>query len=240
MTDEEKLKAQQLEFIKKLQAIGSDLWGGAAGASSGTEAEGGAEQASHPDQPSENGKQSLPKKNKVQTRPEIGIENLWMTADETIDWTDALAYERPNDGLTAPGLWQYYHRMAEKVLSGDIQAYAEVLRKMNPLGDLTGYADGLTMRAPDAERLEGQFTCRADYLEKNGTGYLAAMGLRIARDLLACLPVSEVGVTAYNDGELVMDVTYPREALRHINFQYADPEKLALQCGGIFRTGEGD
>ena len=173
MTDEEKLKAQQLEFIKKLQAIGSDLWGGAAGASSGTEAEGGAEQASHPDQPSENGKQSLPKKNKVQTRPEIGIENLWMTADETIDWTDALAYERPNDGLTAPGLWQYYHRMAEKVLSGDIQAYAEVLRKMNPLGDLTGYADGLTMRAPDAERLEGQFTCRADYLEKNGTEYLA-------------------------------------------------------------------
>ena len=238
MTDEEKLKAQQLEFIKKLQAIGSDLWGGVTGVSDAETEDASEAQASGADQASETGKNSLPKQNKVQTRPEIGIDNLWMTADETIDWTDALAYERPNDGLTAPGLWQYYHRMAEKILSGDIQAYAEVLRKINPLGDLTGFADGLTMRAPDAERLEGQFTCRGDYLEKNGTGYLAAMGLRIARDLLACLPVSEVGVTAYNDGELVMDVTYPREALHHINFQYTDPEKLALRCGGKFPAGE--
>ena len=227
MTDEEKLKAQQMEFLKKLQAIGSDLWGGKADLPEAASEDASSQPAG---QAAEAGKQ-----NPQTFRPKIGIENLWMTADETVDWTDALAYERPNDGLTAPGLWQYYHQQAEKVLSGDIQAYAEVLRKINPLGDLTEYADGLTMRAPDAERLEGQFTCRADYLEKYGKLYPAAMGLRIARDLLACLPVSEVGVTAYNEGEPVMDVTYRREALHSLHFRYTDPVQLALQCGGQFR-----
>ena len=234
MTDEEKLKAQQLEFIKKLQAIGSDLWGGAAGASSGTEAEGGAEQASHPDQPSENVKQSLPKKNKVQTRPEIGIENLWMTADETIDWTDALAHSAPTDGLTGARMWAFYHKHAQKVLAGDLNAYTEVLQKANPLGELTEFAENITMQAQSPDRLESCFVCKKELMEQNRKQYLAAMGLRIARDLLACLPVEEVAVTGECEGKPAFTATYTRQQLLHRNFVFTDPVALAKECGAVF------
>ena len=241
MTDDEKIRAQQetlkiqqRELMKKLKAIGADFWGGE------TMEDGAADPGQAPETP-ETGKvprdNPAPRKAEVTGRPAVGIENLWMTADETVDWTDALAHDRPADGLTSPAVWQFFHEHAEKVLEGDIQAYAAVLRRTNPLGDLTAYADGLVMRAPDAERLEGQFTCREEYLKQYGRKYLAAMGLRIARDLLASLPVSEVGVTAYNEGELVMEATYTREALRRIPFLFVDPAELTLQCGGTFADG---
>ena len=240
MTDEEKLKAQQdvlkaqqRELLKKLQAIGSDFWGGAASGNSTREDNDTERKNAEKDRSGfTSAGQEQPGQTDVTGRPAVTIENLWMTADETVDWTEALAHEWPADGLTRPALWQFYHEQAEKVLSGDVQAYAAVLRRINPLGDLTGYADGLTMRAPSAERLEGQFTCRGDYLKQYGKKYLAAMGLRIARDLLATLPVSEVGVTAYNEGRLVLEATYSRESLRHAAFRFTDPVALTEQCGG--------
>ena len=41
---------------------------------------------------------------------------LWKTADEPIDWTEALASETPTDGLTAPEKWTLYHQQADAVL----------------------------------------------------------------------------------------------------------------------------
>ena len=72
------------------------------------------------------------------------------------------------------------------------------------------------------------------YLEENEKKYLCAMGIRIARDLMACLPVSEVGVTARKDGKVLMEVTYRREKLLHRNFTYLDPVKLTEECGANF------
>jgi len=170
----------------------------------------------------------------VVKRPDIGIDNLWMTADETIDWTDALAHEYPADGLTNMRLWSFYHKLADAVLSGDTKAYAEVLKKANPLGELTAFAEGISMRAPGADRVEGQFNIRQEYLDSDGKKYLSAMGVRIARDLLACLPVSEVGVKAMQDGKPVMDVTYSRDQMMHRNFSFLDPVKLTEECGAVF------
>ena len=207
---------EQNELLKRLRAIGSDLWG------------------ESPDVSAEPKPQAEKPKQVVVKRPEIGIDNLWMTADETIDWTDALGHEYPVDGLTSLRLCSFYHKQAEAVLSGDTKAYAEVLKKSNPLGELTAFAEGISMRAPDPGRVEAQFNCRAEYMEKNAKKYLSAMGVRIARDLLACLPVDEVGVTAVQDGKHVMEVTYHRDALLHRNFSFLNPEKLTEECGAEF------
>ena len=163
----------QNEFMKRMKAIASDLWGGIA--------------------PAEEEKQApaVQKDNApaVSEKMKTGIQNIWKTADETIDWTDALAHSTPTDGLTGPRMWTFYHKNAQKVLDGDLNAYTEVLQKANPLGELTEFAENITMRAPAPERLESTFVCKKEQLEKNRKLYLAAMGLRIARDLLACLPV---------------------------------------------------
>ena len=207
---------EENELLKRMRAIASDLW------------------RETPDVAAQPKPQAGKPAKVVVKTPEIGIDNLWMTADETIDWTDALGHEYPEDGLTSPRLWAFYHKQAEAVLSGDTKAYAEVLRKSNPLGELTAFAEGISMRAPDPDRVEVTFHCRAEYMEKNQKKYLCAMGVRIARDLLACLPVGEVGVSAVQEGQEAMAVTYRREQMLHRNFSFLDPVKLTEECGAAF------
>ena len=216
MSEDINRPADANDLLKKMRAITADLW------------------RESPDVTAEPKPKAEKPARVVVRRPEIGIDNLWMTADETIDWTDALAHEFPADGLTSARLWSFYHKQAEAVLSGDTKAYAEVLKKANPLGELTTFAEGISMRAPDADRVEAQFNCRREHLEADGKKYLSAMGVRIARDLLACLPVSEVGVKALQDGRSAMEVTYRREDMMHRNFSFLDPVKLTEDCGAQF------
>lgn len=205
---------EQNEILKKLRAIGSDFWGQA------------------PQTPEQPKAETRPAAGKKAAKP--GLDQLWMTADETVDWTEALVSEFPADGLTSPAMWKFYHENARAVLEGNVQAYAQVLRRTNPLGELTPYADGITMRAPTADRLESSFTCRGKLLEEKKERYLAAMGLRIARDLLACLPAEEACVTAYHEGKAVMEVTYPRRMMTHRNYRFLDPVEFSRECGARF------
>lgn len=205
------------DLLKRMKAIASDLW-----------REPPEDVSAEPKTP-----QEKPAKVVVR-RPKINIDNLWMTADETIDWTDALAHEWPADGLTNIALWKFYHKNAEAVLSGDLTAYAEVLRKSNPLGELMDFAKEINMRAPDADRVEATFIAKDEHMEKDGKKYLCAMGVRIARDLLACLPVSEVRVSAKYGNRQVLEVIYRREQLLHRNFSFLDPQELTEECNAVF------
>ena len=132
-------------------------------------------------------------------------------------------------------MWTFYHKHAEKVLAGDLDAYTEVLQKANPLGELTDFADNIRMQAQSPDRLESSFTCKSELLEQNRKLYPAAMAFRIARDLLACLPVEEVAVTAENNGETIFSVTYTRQMLMHRNFVFTDPVALAKECGAEYK-----
>ena len=219
MAEQQTGNTNQLDILKKLAAIGSDLWGSPENTDGSIEPE------------------DAEKKTAFQSasrRKESGIRGLWKTADETVDWTDALAHDMPRDGLTGRRLWSFYHKMAEKVLAGDLEAYTEVLKTSNPLGELTEYAEGINMRAPSADCLESSFICRNELINENRKLYLAGMGLRIARDLLACLPVNEVKVTAVQDGKTIFSATYPRQLLLHRNFVFIDPVKFAEECGAEF------
>lgn len=210
----------QNEFMKRMKAIASDLWGGTIPMDDGA--------APAVSEPKETPRPEPEK-------PKDDIQAIWKTADETIDWTDALAHNTPTDGLTGPRMWAFYHKHAQKVLDGDLDAYTEVLQKANPLGELTGYAENITMRAPSADRLESCFVCKKEQLEKNRKLYLSAMGLRIARDLLACLPVEEIAVTGEDDGMAIFSATYTRQQLLHRNFVFTDPVALARECGAEFK-----
>lgn len=221
MADEQNLNQNQLDLLKKLAAIGSDLWGGMPSAAY--------EKEETPDR-----QKGTPNSQSSVKKKENAVSDLWKTADETVDWTDALAHSTPADGLTGRRLWGFYHKMAEKVLSGDLDAYTEVLKTSNPLGELMDYAESINMRAPSADCLESTFVCRDELMKENKKLYLTAMGLRIARDLLACLPVKEVKVTAEQDGKEVFTATYPRQQLLHRNFVFIDPVKLAEECGAKF------
>ena len=161
------------------------------------------------------------------------FEQLWQVADETVDWTEALVREHPADGLTSETLWQFFHENAQAVLDGDIQAYMTVLKAANPLGDLKPYARAYTVRATDADELTCDFEVDPAYLSSNESEarrYLCGVSLRVARDLMALLPVSRVTVHARQDENPLLDVTYPRETLQRVRFSFVDPVDLTKEC----------
>ena len=147
------------------------------------------------------------------------FEQLWKTADETVDWTEALISAEPADGLTNPQLWRFYHTQAKAVLDGDLHAYAEVLRAGKPLHDLTRYTTAMSIDVNSADKLTARFTPAEAYLQQDARRYLCGMALRIARDLMAILPVTTVRVEA--DGHL--DVTFSRAELQKVRFSFVDP-----------------
>ena len=227
MSEEQGSFMDQKDLMKRMKAIASDLWGSV---------------VSDEDPPDEPAEESAPESSSQEPRGhepgpqrKLSIRSLWKTADETIDWTDALSHSTPTDGLTGARMWTFYHKHAERVLAGDLDAYTEVLQKANPLGELTDYAESITMQAPSPDRLESRFICNKELLEEDRELYLAAMGLRIARDLLACLPVEEVTVTGESEGRTVFTVTFTRMQLLHRNFTFVDPVELSRECGAEFR-----
>ena len=151
------------------------------------------------------------------------FEQLWKTADESVDWTDALVKPEPDDGLTSARLWSFFHQHARGVLDGDTHAYAEVLRTANPLGDIARYTTGIAIDVNSADRITARFDAAEHYLQSNGRQYLCGVALRIARDLMALLPVTEVRVTARRQPETLLDVTFPRTQMQKVRFTFIDP-----------------
>ena len=236
----------QEELLRRLKSIGADLWGAApaAGENSGEPLESDIEKAWRQELAGKSGTaerlQAAKRKetaapareDAVPRRPKVTLENLWITADESVDWTEALLRDTPQDGLTGQKRWSFYHRMAPRVLNGDVDAYGEVLTTVNPLGDLAEYVAGMILRTPGPDRLECVFECQRDDLAKSGRDYLGALSLRIARDLLAVLPVSEVGITGNLDGSEKIRVDFRREQLLKKKMAFLSPSDFAEECGG--------
>ncbi|MBE5803932.1 MAG: hypothetical protein E7316_05410 [Clostridiales bacterium] len=166
------------------------------------------------------------------------FEQLWKTADDAVDWTDALAHDKPTDGLTSAHLWAFFHQHAEKVLQGDTAAYVEVLKAANPLGDLTSYAKAFDVETASADRLVARFQPNPAYLDKEEPEirrYLCAVALRVARDLMALLPVREVEVQALRGESTLLQVVFDRGELQKVRFSFIDPVTFVAGCGAEFK-----
>lgn len=159
---------------------------------------------------------------------------LWKTADEPIDWTEALASETPTDGLTALEKWKLYHQQADAVLHGDLTAYLTVLKAANPMSDLMPFVAALDVSTVNADELRAVFTARSDLLENEAKRYLSGMALRIARDLFAVLPVTCVTVAGQDKERQLLNVRFERQELNRVRFAFIDPVEFFEECGGSF------
>lgn len=159
---------------------------------------------------------------------------LWKTADEPIDWTEALASAAPTDGLTAPDKWALYHEHAAAVLKGDLTAYLTVLKAANPMADLMPYVAALDVSTVNADELRAAFTVRPDLMEDEPKRYLCGMALRIARDLFAVLPVTCVTVVGQKEDAPLLTVRFERQELNKVRFAFIDPVAFVAQCGGEY------
>lgn len=153
--------------------------------------------------------------------------------------------------------WKNLHLLSERVINGDVDAYFEVVNEMSPFDDLLEFGSDFEFSANNSKLIEVEFTVKSDSVvpnyslsltqtgklsQKNMTktayydivqDYVCSCSIRIARDLMALLPVKQVIVhavdevlntsTGYKEEITILSVSYDRKALDTLNFDLIDP-----------------
>lgn len=175
------------------------------------------------------------------------LKSIHKSSDDTIDWTEVLVSPLPPDDTYNQGMWQYYHSMASKILSGDIDTYLQLIYEVNPLDDLLAYGGNFEFGTDDPRKIEVEFTVNEDTLSSAKTrmstaeynnllqDFVCSVCIRIARDMFALLPVAHTIVHAVLSNETVISVDFDRSNLSKVKFGYIDPSDTLL----LFRHNMG-
>ncbi|GMV41593.1 MAG: hypothetical protein AMXMBFR64_33090 [Myxococcales bacterium] len=153
--------------------------------------------------------------------------------------------------------WQEQRDLAARVLAGDLDAYVTVIQEMNPFAEIAGLGSSVSFSSDEATMIEATVRVNTDRVVPAESKSLLASGklsvkamtparfnaiyqdyvcgaaLRVARELLAILPVEAVDVTATvegldtatgrNDVKTILSVQVTRKVASMINFELADP-----------------
>lgn len=153
--------------------------------------------------------------------------------------------------------WAKMRSLAKRVLAGDEQAYGEALRELSAFGELSALGSSIAFRVHNSKLIEcelmvnGRDAIPAEVKSLTATGklsvrampkarfhevyqdYVCGCVLRVAREVLALLPVDAVIVTAEvstvqtstgaNVDMPVLSVAIPRAALERLDFSRLDP-----------------
>ncbi|MBR6028491.1 MAG: hypothetical protein IKP40_05315 [Clostridia bacterium] len=160
------------------------------------------------------------------------ITVYWRTADEPLPWTEALIQPLPRDGLTDEKTWRFCHREAEAVLDGDLAAYGRVLETVQPLSDLAPYTAQLQVRVDSADRLSASFSLTPELSQREPVTNLCCCAIRIARDLLAALPATEIRLEGSAGGKR-LNACVRRESLRGVRWGFVEAEALLRELGAV-------
>lgn len=163
------------------------------------------------------------------------LKSIHKACDDTVDWTEVLVSESAPDSTYNQQMWSYYHEMAPKVLSGDIDAYLQLIYEVNPLDDLLQYGGNFEFGTDDPKKIEVEFVVNMSALSSARTqmskrdyndllqDYVASVCIRIARDMFALLPISNTIVHAVIGNDTVLSVDFDRTTLSKLKFGYIDP-----------------
>ena len=196
----------------------------------------------HPDKKSRN-KEShpLPRKssnnkssdnhNVINHIDEATLISIHKSSDDTVDWHEVKASPTPPNSAYNENMWKYYHTMATKILSGDIDAYLQVIYEVNPLDDLLVYSNNYEFGTDDPKKIEVEFDINKSVLPVGSNSennillrdFICSLCIRIARDMFALLPVENVITHGVFDKDTILSVNFDKATLSKVKFGYTEP-----------------
>ena len=169
------------------------------------------------------------------------LKTIHKASDDSIDWTEVLVSPTAPDETYNKHMWEYYHGMASKILSGDIDAYLQLIYEVNPLDDLLIYGSNYEFGTDDSKKIEVEFNVndealmeakkQLDVVQYNLLlqDYICSVCIRIARDMFALLPIRNTLVHAVLDGKMILSIDFDRQNLSKVKFGYIDPSDTINQ-----------
>lgn len=153
------------------------------------------------------------------------IKRLYMYSDDPVEWTELIAGASADELLMDAAAHSYCLQMASRVLSGDVDAYLEVIERMRPVDDLALYSGDFEFGTDSPSYIEVEFCAYPERVLRNGSSdmlleeFISAVAVRVARDLMALLPVSKVLTHIEIEGKTVLSVNFARGELCLKNFR---------------------
>lgn len=188
-----------------------------------------------------NKEKAAEKKDAPASRPEPApaalpsFDQIWQTADESIDWTDILSGRNTMGLDPVSHRWQFLRKHAGNVLNGSLPDYAAVLQEIRPLDDMKAYAHHIRVRAVSSDEIAVSYEAFEEDASDNATAYehyLCGIALRCARDIFAVLPVTHVQVKASAAGVQQLQVCFKRSDMQKTLFTFIDPVDFVRDLGG--------
>ena len=152
------------------------------------------------------------------------IKRLYMYSDAPIEWTEIIAGASADELFMDPATHSYCLQMAPRILSGDADAYLEVIERMRPVDDLALYSGDFEFGTDSSSYIEVEFCMHPESVLHNGTSdilleeFISAVAVRVARDLMALIPVSKVLIHIEIKGNTILSVIFKRGELSIKNF----------------------
>ena len=153
------------------------------------------------------------------------IKRIYLYEDAPVDWTELIAGASADDLLMDQTVHAYCAQMAPRILSGDLDAYLEVIERMRPVDDLALYSGDFEFGTDKPNYIEVEFVASPERVFRDGVSdamleeFVSAVAVRVARDLFALLPVTKVLVHVEISGNTVLSVNFIRNQLCNINFR---------------------
>ena len=119
----------------------------------------------------------------------------------------------------------YCAQMAPRVLSGDVDAYLEVIERMRPVDDLALYSGDFDFGTDKPSYIEVEFATNPERVLQSGATddmleeFVSAIAVRTAQDLFALLPVAKVLAHVSVEDNTILSVLFERGKLNKINFR---------------------
>lgn len=160
------------------------------------------------------------------------------TSDDTIEWNEIALNPGPPESFYDRNLWNFLHSVAGLILAGDIDAYLDVIGRMEPVDDLLAYGNQFMFGTDNPKRMHVEFILNCTILDDAAAtmpkeayndlvqDYVCSVCIRIARDTFALLPIEKVFVHAVVNNETVVSVVFERQQFMSVKFAYADPSQL--------------
>lgn len=153
------------------------------------------------------------------------ILNLYTHCDETVDWTEIVISASADELFMEEDIWRFYKNVANKVLDGDIDTYLQVIEQIRPLDDLLSYGGDFEFGTDNPDVMEIEFNVMPEDVLGNGYNdellqeYVCACSIRVARDIMALLPVNKVIVTAVLENRKLLEVGFDKAVMLGVNFK---------------------
>lgn len=161
----------------------------------------------------------------------IDFGQIYKYSDFPIDWIDIANSDTAEELDMPEPMWQYCKEKADSILDGDVDTYLDVIETLRPVDDLLLYAGDFEFGTDKSNSMTVEYTAKIDNYQPDQLEELInAVAIRVARDIMALLPVIKVEVIVVNKYEQkLLEVTFNKRAFRNINFQALTATEIVSQ-----------